>query len=73
MSAQPAERPDPLRELLRERFPDWHEVAREARNPVPAVITEDRRPYRRGGEGMTRLEVLLLQARAGRHNPKENP
>lgn len=46
-----------------ERFPDWHEVAAEAHRPVPPVIVEDRRPYRPGGSGMLRLELLLLQAK----------
>lgn len=49
-----------VRELLAERFPPPALVEQELAMPVPAI------PFRRGGEGMTRLEVLLLRVRSGR-------
>lgn len=54
-----------LAALLAERFPTAAEVAHEARVEVPPALVEDRRAYRRGGAGLTRLEILLLQAKRG--------
>lgn len=56
-------RDDLLAAVLAERFPRAAEVALEARRPVPGVLVEDRRPYRHGGSGLTRLELLLLIAK----------
>lgn len=47
--------------VLAERFPDHLEVKAEAKRPVPPVLVEDRRLYRKGGSGLTRLEWLLMQ------------
>lgn len=44
------------RSALEERFPSAEEVALEAQRPIPPL------PFQRGGMGLTRLELLLLQA-----------
>lgn len=54
-----------LAAVLAERFPPAAAVEREARTEIPPALIEDRRPYRRGGAGLTRLEILLLQAKRG--------
>lgn len=49
-----------LTAALRERYPTVEQMQTEALRPVPPV------PWRRGTEGMARLEVLMLAVRAGR-------
>lgn len=46
-----------LEQLLAERFPTAAEVEAEQYTPIPTP------PFRRGGSGLTRFEILLLQAK----------
>jgi hypothetical protein len=52
-----------LEELLAERYPTRSEMLEERRRPVPVYEWPDRRPYRRGGSGLTRMEWLLMEAK----------
>jgi hypothetical protein len=63
MTEDQAHRDALLAAVLRERFPTEAEMRREKTAPVPPVLVEDRRPYRRGGSGLTHLETLLLKAK----------
>ncbi len=49
-----------LAELVAERFPNVADVEAEALRPVPPI------PFRRGAEGMARLQILMLAVRSGR-------